>query len=310
MRIVSFLPSATEIVCSLGLADQLVGITHECDHPPEVQRKPVVVRSAIEMAGLTDRQIDEAVHQRLKAGQSIYRVDEPLLRQLDPDLILTQDLCQVCAPSGNEVSVVLKSLPRKPQILWLTPRSLEGIFENILSVGQATGKSEIAEQLIQNLKERVARIRNKSEKVRSRPRVFCMEWFDPIYCSGHWMPELVELAGGQDELGRKGQDSVRLSWDEVQAWAPEILILTPCGYYLKQVLAQAQVVSHYPDWENLPAVQRNQVYAVNANSYFARPGPRVVDGLELLAHLIHPELFAWSGPPDAYQRFQTQVRAT
>lgn len=305
MRIVSFLPSATEIVCSLGLTDELVGITHECDHPPEVQRKPVVVRSAIPIAGMTSREIDDAVSQRLRSGQSIYQVDEPLLRQLDPDLILTQDLCQVCALSGNEVSVVLKSLPRKPQILWLTPRSLEGIFENILSVGQAAGRKEIAEQLVQNLKERVARIRNKSEKVRNRPRVFCMEWFDPIYCSGHWMPELVEFAGGRDELGRKGQDSVRLSWNEVHAWAPEVLILTPCGYHLKQALAQARLLTSYPGWGNLLAVQRNQVYAVDANSYFARPGPRVVDGLELLAHLIHPELFAWSGSPDAYQRFQT-----
>jgi len=305
MRIVSFLPSATEIVCSLGLADELVGITHECDHPPEVQRKPVVVQSVVEMAGLTDSDIDKAVRQRLESGQSLYHVDEPLLRELDPDLILTQDLCQVCAPSGTEVSVVLKSLPRKPQILWLTPRNLEGIFENILSVGEAAGRSGIAEQLVQNLKERVARIHDKSEKVRSRSRVFCMEWFDPIYCSGHWMPELVELAGGRDELGRKGQDSVRLTWKEVQAWSPEVLILTPCGYHLKEVLERASSLIHYPGWKDLPAVKQNQVYAVDANSYFARPGPRVVDGLELLAHLIHPELFAWSGPSDAYQRCKT-----
>jgi iron complex transport system substrate-binding protein len=305
MRIVSFLPSATEIVCSLGLADELVGITHECDHPPEIQKKPIVVRSAVEMAGMTSREIDDAVSQRIRSGQSIYQVDEPLLRKLDPDLILTQDLCQVCAPSGNEVSVVLKSLSRQPEILWLTPRSLEGIFENVLEVGQATGKSITAEHLVSNLRERVARIRNKSEKARNQPRVFCMEWFDPIYCSGHWMPELVELAGGRDELGRKGQDSVRLSWDQVQAWAPEVLILTPCGYSLKQVLARASMLTRYPDWNDLPAVRRNQVFAVDANSYFARPGPRVVDGLELLAHLIHPELFDWSGPPDAYERFKT-----
>jgi len=305
MRIVSFLPSATEIVCSLGLADELVGITHECDHPPEIQRKPVVVRSAVEMAGLTDSQIDEAVSQCLRAGRSIYRVDEPLLRELDPDLILTQDLCQVCAPSGNEVSVVLKSLPQEPQILWLTPRSMEGIFENILSVGEATGKSVTAIQFVDNLKQRVAQIESKSEKIKNRPRVFCVEWFDPIYCSGHWMPELIELAGGRDELGKKGQDSVRLSWNDVQAWAPEVLILAPCGYHLKQVLARTSMLTRYPDWDDLPAVQRSQVYAVDANSYFARPGPRVVDGLELLAHLIHPELFTWSGPSDAYQQLQS-----
>jgi len=257
------------------------------------------------MDGLTDRQIDEAVSQHLKAGRSIYWVDEPLLRELDPDLILTQDLCQVCAPSGNEVSVVLKSLPREPQILWLTPRSMEGIFENILSVGESTGKSSTAMQFVGNLKQRVARIQSKTEKIKNRPRVFCVEWFDPIFCSGHWMPELVELAGARDDLGQNGQDSVRVSWDRIQAWAPEVLILTPCGYDLKQVLARLSILSRYPDWKSLPAVQRNQVYAVDANSYFARPGPRIVDGLELLAHLIHPELFSWSGPPNAYQQLKT-----
>jgi len=304
MRIVSFLPSATEIVCSLGLADELVGITHECDHPPEARRKPVVVRSTVEMAGMTDREIDEAGSQRIRSSQSMYQVDESLLRKLDPDLILTQDLCQVCAPSGNEVSRVLKSLSRQPQILWLTPRNLEGIFENVLSVGEAVGKSATALHLVSDLRERVAQIRDKNEKTGNRPRVFCIEWFDPIYCSGHWMPELVELAGGRDELGRKGQDSVRLPWDQVRVCAPEILILTPCGYNLKQVLARASVFTRNPGWEKLPAVRENRVYAVDANSYFARPGPRIVDGLELLAHLIHPELFQWNGSEDAYRRFQ------
>ena len=305
MRIVSFLPSATEIVCSLGLSDELVGITHECDHPPEVQRKAVVVRNAIEMSGMGDCQIDEAVSQHLRSGRSIYRVDESLLRKLDPDLILTQDLCQVCAPSGNEVSVVLKSLPREPRILWLTPTSLNGIFENILSIGEATDRSNAARKSVDDLKRRVALIQRKTEKIKNRPRVFCIEWFDPIYCSGHWMPELVELAGGRDDLGRKGRDSVRLTWNDVQAWAPEVLILTPCGYDLEQTLSKAHVLAQYNGFESLPAVQKKQVYAVDANSYFARPGPRVVDGLELMAHLVHPELFGWSGQSDAYQRLQT-----
>jgi iron complex transport system substrate-binding protein len=157
---------------------------------------------------------------------------------------------------------------------------------------------------VDNLKRRVALIQRKTEIIKNRPRVFCVEWFDPIYCSGHWMPELVELAGGRDELGKKGQDSVRLSWNDVQVWAPEVLILTPCGYNLRQVLAKTEVLTRYNGWESLPAVQKNRVYAVDANSYFARPGPRVVDGLELLAHLIHPELFTWSGPSDAYQQLQ------
>jgi iron complex transport system substrate-binding protein len=302
VRIVSFLPSATEIVCSLGLADQLVAVTHECDHPPGVRKKPVVVRNAVKMSGLTDRQVDDAVRRHLRSGRSIYRVDELLLRKLDPDLILTQDLCQVCAPSGNEVSVVLKSLPREPRILWLTPRNLNGIFENIISVGEATGKLSSAKEFVDGLKRRVDRVLKKTKKIENRPRVFCVEWFDPIYCSGHWMPELVELAGGRDELGKKGRDSVCLSWNEVLAWAPEVMILTPCGYDLRGVLARTHLLARYPDCKKLPAVQTSRIYAVNANAYFARPGPRVVDGLELLAHLIHPEMFNWTGPSDAFQR--------
>jgi len=303
MRIVSFLPSATEIVCSLGLADELVGITHECNYPPEAQGKPIVVRNAIKMEGMTDWEIDETVSRVLRSGGTLYRVNESLLRELDPDIIMTQNLCQVCAPSGNEVSVVLKSLPRKPQILWLTPKNLGGIFENILAVGAATGKTDVANKNIEALKVRVEFVRNKAQKIRKKPHVFLMEWFDPLYCGGHWIQELTEIAGGRDALARQGRDSVRISWQEVKDWAPEVLILSPCGYNLEDAVKHAKDLPREPVWNELPAVRMNQVYAVDAQSYFARPGPRIVDGLELLAHLIHPEEFSWHGPKDAYERF-------
>jgi iron complex transport system substrate-binding protein len=303
-RIVSFLPSATEMVCALGLGDQLVGITHECDYPPEAKGKPIVVRNALPIERMSQREIDEAVTQRMRDGLSLYEVDEKLLQELAPDLILTQNLCQVCAPSGNEVSQLLNALSKKPQILWLTPRTLAEIAENVRELGQATGRLKEAEELINEGRTRLEKIADTTRKLSHRPRVFCMEWLDPIYCSGHWMPEMVRIAGGVDELSREGTDSVRIPWDDVLKWAPEVLIVTPCGFNLDKVIEQAPQLADYPGWADLPAVREGRVYAVDANSYFARPGPRVVEGTELLAHLIHPHLFAWEGSEQASRRLE------
>jgi iron complex transport system substrate-binding protein len=306
-RIVSFLPSATEMVCALGLSEALVGVTHECDYPAAVQGKAVVVRAVLPVEQMSQGEIDAAVAQRIRAGLSLYQVDEELLRRLDPDLILTQDLCQVCAPSGNEVAQVLQLLPRKPRILWLTPRSLTEIFENLKELGEATDRQGEAAALISASQARLDRLAALTRNVPARPRVFCMEWFEPVYASGHWLPEMVEIAGGVDELGRKGTDSVRIDWTEVSAWAPEVLILTPCGFNLDQTVERARSLASYPGWADLPAVRAGRVYAVDANSYFARPGPRVVEGTELLAHLIHPELFAWPGPATAFRRLDSEA---
>lgn len=301
-RIVSFLPSATEMVCALGLGDSLVGITHECDFPPSVTGKPIVVRSAIPVDQLTQAGIEEAVSNRVQNGQSVYRVDENLLRELAPDIILTQDLCQVCAPSGNEIMQALNTLPKKPHILWLTPRTLADIAENIREIGIAAGCRETAEQWIATEFGKLDEISKAAAQCSSRPRVFCMEWFDPIYCSGHWVPEMVCMAGGVDELGREGEYSQVTDWNQVLEWRPEVLVLMPCGYHLDGAVELAPKLSSLHGWSDLPAVKKNQVYAVDASSYFARPGPRVVKGAELLAHLIHPERFSWSGPEKAYRQ--------
>ena len=293
------------MACALGLSDQLIGITHECDYPPEIQGRPVVVRNALPIEKMNQSEIDEAVAQRMRDGRSLYEVDEKLLQELAPDLILTQDLCQVCAPSGNEVSQALSLLPKQPQILWLTPNSLEQIFANLRDLGEATGRAKKAEELITAAQARLQKIAEVTRSLSYRPRVFCMEWLDPVYCSGHWVPEMVRIAGGVDELAREGGDSVRISWDKVLEWRPEILIITPCGFNLEQVIEQSPQLFAYPRWSSLPAVLDGRVYAVDANSYFARPGPRVVDGTELLAHLIHPDLFSWNGSRDAYQRLET-----
>ena len=294
VRIVSFLPSATEMAYALGLADSIVGITHECDYPPEVKSKPVVVRNVLPIEKMSQSEIDRAVAERMRSGQSLYQIDEQLLRELSPDLILTQDLCQVCAPSGNEVSQVIKALPRSPQILWLTPQSLSEIFDNVRELGAATDRVAQAEALVNDCQARLDELVQRTKAVSHTPRVFCMEWLDPVFASGHWVPELVKIAGGVDELGKERGESVRISWDEVTNWAPEVLIMMPCGFNLQQTMKQVWDVfgrqSAHPFFD-LPAVKNNRVYAVDANSYFARPGPRVVEGAELLARLIHPELF-------------------
>ena len=301
-RIVSFLPSATEMACALGLSDQLVGITHECDYPPSVKEKPVVVSSAISMATMTQAEIDSIVSERMRNGQSLCQVDEKLLQELAPDLILTQDLCQVCAPSGNEVTQALTALPKKPEILWLTPKSLAQIAENLRELGEATGRLEKAEELIANGRAILDHVAERARAASTRPRVFCMEWIDPVYCSGHWVPEMVSIAGGVDHLGHEGSDSVRVPWEDVLAWKPEVLVIMPCGFNLHQVLELTPKLCERSGWHELPAVQQGRVYAVDASSYFARPGPRVVEGTELLAHIIHPDIFPWAGPADAYSR--------
>lgn len=304
MRIVSFLPSATEIACALGLADSIVGITHECDYPSEIKSKPVVVRNVLPLEKMSQSEIDRAVADRMREGKSLYEIDEQLLRSLAPDLILTQNLCQVCAPSGNEVSQVIKALSKAPQILWLTPQSLSEVFDNVRELGAATDRTAEAEALVNDCYRRLDSLTERTRAVSYRPRVFCMEWLDPVYASGHWVPELVKIAGGIDELGRERGESVRISWEEIAAWAPEVLVIMPCGFNLQQTMKQVWSVYGFKpssQFFDLPAVRNNRVYAVDANAYFARPGPRVVEGAELLAQLIHPALF---DSPTTSQLFQ------
>ena len=302
LRIVSFLPSATEMVCALGLADQLVGITHECDYPREIRAKPVVVRPAIPLAGLTLGEIDTAVSARIRSGQSLYQVDEELLRDLAPTLILTQNLCQVCAPSGNEITQALKLFRPAPRILWFTPKSLAGIEDNLRELGQFTGRLKQAEAVVASGRARLEHVAAVIGRAPARPRVFCLEWIDPVYCSGHWVPEMVELAGGIDALSRKGADSVRVTWQEVVRWAPEVLIVNPCGFSLAAAAEQTRQLFGYPDCEDIPAIRQNRIFAVDANSYFARPGPRVIQGVEILAAIIHPNLCSVQLPENAFQR--------
>lgn len=307
LRIASLLPSATEMVCALGLADRLVGITHGCDFPPEIRGKPLVVHSNIPVHELSLSQIDRTVSDTLHRGESLYHLDEELLRQLSPTHILTQDLCQVCAPAGKEVTRALKALPHNPRVLWMSPHSIADIHENIRELGKATGCEAQAERLIAVGRERLRRISERVEQIARRPRIFCAEWVDPLFCAGHWTPEMVDIAGGSDALGRKWEDSVRVTWDAVREAAPEILILMPCGYDLASAKREAGWLFQQPGWRDLPAVCDDRVFVVDAG-YFSRPGPRVVDGTELLAHLLHPGVFEWNGAPNAFEKLDSSRR--
>ena len=282
-RIVSFLPAATEITCAIGAGNELVGRSHECDYPAEVLRLPVVSRPALPVGEMSQADIDSAVTSQLASGASLYHVDEMLLRELAPDVVLTQDLCQVCAPSGTELTRALKELPSKPEVLWLTPRTIGEIEQNILDIGRATDRILEAEALIADNRERIARVSDAVADVPPR-RVAFMEWTDPLFCAGHWVPEMIAVAGGEDPLGQAGGDSRRISWESVAAGSPEIVIVAPCGYSLAQSAEAAARIMR-------PKGAR--VIAVDANAYFARPGPRVAEGVELLAHLFHPDLFPW-----------------
>jgi len=272
-RILSFLPAATEIVHALGAGNELVGRSHECDYPASVLELPVVSKPALALEGLSQAEVDRAVADRLASGESLYMVDEHLLDSLAPDVILTQDLCQVCAPSGNELSRALASIPSHPDVLYLTPRTLAEIDANIVEVGRAIGREAEARALVAHNHERLSRL----ERPAQRRRVAFLEWTDPPFCAGHWVPEMIELAGGEDPLGRAGADSVRLTWDEVHASEPEVVVVAPCGYGLAEAARLAGA---------LPEIPGARVVPVDANAYFARPGPRYAEGIELLAEIF------------------------
>ncbi len=303
LRIASFIPSATEMICALGLQDNLVAVSHECNYPAEVKGKPVVVRSAANYSAMTLEEIDKTVSERASQGKSLYVLDEEALKALAPTLIVSQDLCKLCAASGNEVTQVLKSLSPKPEILWQTPHSLEDVFNDFLALGEKTGTQAKAQQLVKDARRRIEKVKAATAG-RPKVRSFFMEWVDPIYCGGHWIPEMTEWAGGKDSIARPGEDSVRTSWEDVLTYNPDLIVVAPCGYDTKESLKQAEFLKTRPGWKDLAAVRNNQVWAAAANSYFARPGMRLVGGLEVLAHLFHPEAFPWKGPADAFAKVQ------
>ncbi len=283
MRIVSLVPSATEMLFALGLGDDVVAVTHECDYPEAAQGLPRITRDVLP-SGLTPAQIDAAVRERTLGGGSIYQLDDALLRELEPDLIVTQSLCAVCAVSADDVRAIAQEIASHPQVISLDPHTVGEVLGDARTLAQATGAKDAAVALIRDASARVDRIRLAVRGAR-RPRVAALEWLDPPFAAGHWTAQMIEYAGGEDVLGFPGEHSEQRSWEEVVAAQPDIVIVMPCGYDAE--IAHREAEMHR---DELAAIGAGEVVAVDAAAYFSRPGPRIVDGLELLAHIIHPEL--------------------
>jgi iron complex transport system substrate-binding protein len=282
MRIVSLVPSATEMLFALGLGDDVVAVTHECDYPPEAEQLPKVTRNALP-AGLSSAEIDAAVKQRTLVGESIYELDVDLLHELEPDLIVTQALCQVCAVSFEDVRAIAEELPTQPRVISLDPTTVGEVLSDARTLAQATDRKDQAVDLIRQASDRIDRVRLKVRGAR-RLRVAALEWLDPPYAAGHWTPQLIEFAGGEDVLGFPGEHSRECSWAEVEAAEPDVVLVMPCGYDAELAYREAEMHR-----EQLARLGAGEVVAVDAAAYFSRPGPRIVDGLELLAHVLHPE---------------------
>jgi iron complex transport system substrate-binding protein len=294
VKIVSLLPSATEIVCQLGIGDCLVGVTHECDFPAFVKSLPKVTRTLIP-TDATSREIDALVRERLTTQRALYTLDLPTLEQLQPDLIVTQALCDVCAVAEAEVQAAACSLPGNPRVLNLEPTRLSEVLDSIRRVGQAAGVPDCGQSAVAALQSRIDHIAAQTGRLPHRPRIVLLEWIDPPFSSGHWSPELVRLAGGVEGIGREGERSRTIDWNEIRNVDPEFLFIACCGFDIDRTMQDIPLLQGYPGYHDLTCVRSGQVYVVDGNSYFSRPGPRLVDSLELLACTMHPKVRSLSG---------------
>ena len=282
MRIASLVPSATEMLFAIGLGGDVVGVTHECDYPPETSSLPQLTATVLPF-GLDAGEIDAAVKEVVGEGRALYTLDEERLAGLEPDLIVTQAVCEVCAVSYEDVVAVATRLPGQPRVLQQDPSTLGEVLEDVTRLGEAAGIAERAAGVQAELEARLERVRNAVAGA-PRPRVIALEWLDPLFLGGHWVPEMIELAGGEDVAGRAGEKSPQVEWEQLQDLDPEVVVSMPCGWYLED--SKAQALEHK---ERLAALGADRLFAVDAASTFSRPGPRLVDGVELLAHLFHPD---------------------
>jgi iron complex transport system substrate-binding protein len=282
MRIVSLVPSATEMLFALGVGDEVTAVTHECDYPPEALDLPKVTRDVIG-PGLSSAEIDRAVRELTEQGRAIYELDEEALRDLQPDLIVTQALCAVCAVSYDDVRAVAERIESQPQVLSLDPNTLGEVLGDVRTLAQATDAKDAGVDLVQDAASRIDRVR-LAVRAAEPVRVAALEWLDPVFVAGHWTPQLIEYAGGFDVLGLPGEHSEQRSWDEVRAAQPEVVVVMPCGYDAERALEEA-----YDYADELETLGARRVVAVDAAGYFSRPGPRLIEGLELLAHILHPD---------------------
>lgn len=300
MRICSFFPSATEILYALDLGDSVAGVTYECDFPLEAREKAVVVHTRLPHTA-SPAEIDRQVREFVARGESLYQVDIEVLNRIEPDLIVTQDLCHVCAASPGDLASALAALPRVPRVVSLSPTRLSDVWQDIRLVGEVTGRAGQAAAVAAELEKRISAV-ERSVANAPRPRVACVEWLDPPFVAGHWVPEMVANAGGTDVMGRVGEPGFRVSWEAVLDSQPEIVVVMPCGYGLERTVEELKTMRFPSGWDELPAVRSACMFAVDASSYFSRPGPRLAIGVEILAFLFHPERTSVSPPSGSVLR--------
>ncbi|HWF61031.1 MAG TPA: ABC transporter substrate-binding protein [Nitrospira sp.] len=288
MRICSLIPGATEVVAALDLADRLVGISHECDFPASVRQVPVMIEPIVGKDGGSGREIDRQVKELVASGQRLYRLNEDAFCRACPDLILTQDLCHVCSVTPDQLTRAIESLHHRPEVLTLSPTTLDDMIHDIERIAEAAGVLPKGLVLTQELRRRVDRVREETSRMPSRPRVVCLEWLDPLYVAGHWVPEMVELAGGRNTLGSQDTPSHETTWPAVEAAQPDVILVMPCGYSVERTVNELMQDGQTRDAWRRACGQRPDLYVVDAASFFSRPGPRLVDGVELLAAILHP----------------------
>jgi len=302
MRIASLLPSATEIVCALGLADRIVGVSHECDYPAEIVGRPILTEPKIDPRG-TSAALDAAVRRLVRDGLSVYRINEEALQAANPDVIVTQEQCEVCAVSFGEVQEAAREwLHAGVEIVSLNPNRLEDIFADIGRVAAAVQAVEAGDELVARMRARLESIRARARDVHSRPRVACIEWIEPLMAAGNWVPELIELGGGTCDWVPPGAGSRTVTWEDLAAYEPDVVIVMPCGFELEQTRAELPRLTAHPLWRTLPAVRNGRAYSVDGNAYLNRPGPRIVESAELVAGLVQPGFFAARIPEGSWER--------
>ena len=287
MRIVSFLPSATETLYELGAGSQIVGVTHECKFPPQARKKPQIIRSSFDPDEMTARDIDNKVVELMRSGKDIYVVDENALKSVNPNLIVAQGLCEVCSPFTKEINKAVNILGNQPDVLILDPHDLDDILVSIMDLAERIGRVGEGRKLVTSLQNRIDSVR--SMKIKFRPNVLCIEWIEPLFTAGHWVPQMVEYAGGINGLSTVGEPSRRMDLEEAVQMDPDIIVLMPCGFNMERTLKELPGLASNGNWKSLQAVKNGNVYAVNANAYFSKPGPRTVVGLEIMAKILHPE---------------------
>jgi len=299
-RVVSFLPSATELLYEIGAGDAIVGVTHECVYPEQARAKPRIIRSVFDPENMTSRQIDETVSELARNGKDLFVVDEESLKAADPDLIIAQGTCAVCSAYTNEVSKALRILGNKPRVEVLDPHSIEDILASVITVARQVGREGEGAKLVESLQKRIDSV--KSTRFKTRPTVLCIEWVEPFFTSGHWVPQMVEIAGGKNLVSVKGEHSRRMTIDEIEKADPDVIVMMPCGFDAARTTRECSAsLSENVRWQNLRAVRCGQVYGTDANSYFSKPSIRTITGIEILARILHPDEFAGHVPEESFK---------